>query len=1825
MKIQKRLLALVLSLAMVITSLTVTAFAADDYIEVSTAAEYHAAFTGTAKIRLMADITCTKQEVAGANEDVTLDLNGHTLTGYAGTRIYYTTQTTAKFTIEDSVGTGKVIANNGSSYTNAGAIIYTQGSITINGGTFSGETTTGKGAAIYVTGASGCVAINGGRLEDAGTGTALIYVNGAAKCYVSGGYIGNTSGGSSIWAYTASGTKAEIHITGDPIITASSTPSSTYFKTLTGGYYAKNMSSYITDTANYKQITLPTAKEGCQYKVTKNDATIKYYDGENEYEALAATISAGTTAPTAAAQTKEGYNFVSWNTKADGTGDNYPAATDFFVEGDLDLYAQWIDASSETVDIKYFDGDTEYSTLAETIEKGTSFTTEPAQSKEGYTFKEWNTSKDGDGTSYAPGQEYQADSNITLYAQWESIVACVTVGGEITYYGSFANALSAVIAGTADASEGTIKLMADLNVTDRINFSSAAVTSETIKRTTNFDLNGYTITSGSTSGFAALNKYSKLNILDSSTDGSGAVIMTASANQYIYSPGWTGTQVKIYGGSYTGAAKICNYSNNSNNACRVYGGNYDVSPLAYIVTGESGFEQIGSRYYVGVAAVTVDNATKVFGDFDSAISYLVNNNDAGETGTIELLANIAVSSRILLYKTWSSSNAKRTVYFDLNGFTLSSTKALSGGIITQNCYDVTYIQDTSEAKTGKIAMYEGSGYYFHTPRYTTNKYYISDVTLTGGSQIGPDNAISSSTYYETESGTYNFDPSAYITDPTRTALNNGDGTWTIIDAPYIVTYSDETSEYFATYELARDAILNRADMTGEIKIATDKPEATFALNDSCADITLNLNGQTVSMAGNTPFADVQAGKLTIKNGTIDLTDKTGDAAKIQVAAGSILCLDQIEFAGETSPVIISSGIVSIDGVVTTSGVVEQSGNEAVLDTISGTVSADVVFTVNALVAADEEDAVVTMKYVTDGKTIEVAGTSLGGGRYQFITNTGILLVNFDEDLQLQIFVNGEAVSSAATVSVQSYFDTVYSLYPDKHSQNAFMAEALEFAQKLQIAKNGEATIVLGEWAVNNLIDSAPKSSDNRKAVLSAAVSPTTDKVVTAYANVSNKVRIIFLVRSSVGTRVEVTLGGVTVYNKVSTTGGEKEIILDKISPLEYDSDYIVTLYNSDSEVLYKIRYSVNSYAYSLNNRNVASDAVKAMYRYGVAAEAVKTDADVVFNDPSYIWSIDNATCTYTRVSADGSVTQTETVTATKETVVEGSGVVASVVKSTADFVNPSIPTQVVTAPAVKAANITGDKTQTAYDKHLILNDDNSYGGSYDEATYGAGAPLNGANDNPNAGYYAINDYYNTKCTDTRTILTGFAPYQQTMADTDGIASILMAMNYYGESYTEKELLDKYEALNATTVYNNGTTATGLKKVVESYGFSADATATVSSAADFATLVTNSLQAGKIVLVRYQQADKARWAVVIGYDNMGNESLNSDPLILATPYDAYDHYQDGYQVAATTVFYKWWREQSHTGSSAQHEILIIDPKSPIQLQTSETDNIKTNPFYAERHLLLNSDGTFGGEMDNYLYGFGTAQNGTYMNGSNYEYMDAPEYNYFGKADYYNLVDTSSLKICENFSVFQQNMASSCGISSTLNTLNYLGYDFTKLDNYVEDRPTQSSYEVGMIHTGENYDRVQEALVNIYMQGDTYFNDSTKRFNDYGGVGASKLVKIGDKLGLSATYGNFSVSSSATANFATFDAFKTFIQGRLDQNLPTIICWAPSSGHWETIIGYDDMGTASTDDDVIVLADSADSHDQYQDGYNTYPAKQFYGQWYNGSYTLGQARVMYSAIN
>lgn len=172
-------------------------------------------------------------------------------------------------------------------------------------------------------------------------------------------------------------------------------------------------------------VTLYAQWEAISYSVTydanfDSDSTatgsVPDVDSDNHY------LESITVASNSGNLSREGYNFVGWNTATDGNGTDYVAGQTFAMPAEnLTLYAKWIE---EKYNIVYNgNGNTggqapvaeEYSANQEVT-----VTNEGTLQRMGYTFAGWNTATNGSGTSYTTGQKFNMPTeNLVLYAQWE--------------------------------------------------------------------------------------------------------------------------------------------------------------------------------------------------------------------------------------------------------------------------------------------------------------------------------------------------------------------------------------------------------------------------------------------------------------------------------------------------------------------------------------------------------------------------------------------------------------------------------------------------------------------------------------------------------------------------------------------------------------------------------------------------------------------------------------------------------------------------------------------------------------------------------------------------------------------------------------------------------------------------------------------------------------------------------------------------------------------------------------------------------------------------------------------------------------------------------------------------------------------------------------------------------------------------------------------------------------------------------------------------------------------------------------------------------------
>lgn len=118
--------------------------------------------------------------------------------------------------------------------------------------------------------------------------------------------------------------------------------------------------------------------------------------------------------------TREGYDFVGWNTSSTATTASYAPGSSYTGNAALKLYAIW----SKTITLKYElnggEGDfTDQSTTVYNAATGTTFTipsTEPIKS--GFTFLGWSLSADSSKVAYTSGSDVTLSDNAILYAVW---------------------------------------------------------------------------------------------------------------------------------------------------------------------------------------------------------------------------------------------------------------------------------------------------------------------------------------------------------------------------------------------------------------------------------------------------------------------------------------------------------------------------------------------------------------------------------------------------------------------------------------------------------------------------------------------------------------------------------------------------------------------------------------------------------------------------------------------------------------------------------------------------------------------------------------------------------------------------------------------------------------------------------------------------------------------------------------------------------------------------------------------------------------------------------------------------------------------------------------------------------------------------------------------------------------------------------------------------------------------------------------------------------------------------------------------------------------
>ncbi|MCL1809202.1 MAG: dockerin type I domain-containing protein [Clostridiales bacterium] len=530
----------------------------------------------------------------------------------------------------------------------------------------------------------------------------------------------------------------------------------------------------------------------------------------------------------------------------------------------------------------------------------------------------------------------------------------------------------------------------------------------------------------------------------------------------------------------------------------------------------------------------------------------------------------------------------------------------------------------------------------------------------------------------------------------------------------------------------------------------------------------------------------------------------------------------------------------------------------------------------------------------------------------------------------------------------------------------------------------------------------------------------------------------------------------------------------------------------------------------------------------------------------------------------------------------------------------------------------------------------------------------------NSTYWPQHDYYNATSSDTLTMLTGFATTQQATGWACGPTSAVMVMDWFGlrGDLNEEDLAALRQkssqggATNLQQMVNifeglNELDAKGIGEwgkweilssydIVKDYGIAKPVGGkynlmSVGELMD-GTLIKELLSAGIPILIGWNSFG-GHWQVIIGYDDMGSDDTKDHVLILADPYDTTDHRNDGYNIQSLERFVYDWSAGFDT--DFRHGIFVAAVPEGWEYEPVYGDGIAE---YRDGY-----DGDDGDDMklsygrtavdiqkyypttpyrgDNGLAGAAT---GGYERVPNDFVNVSPYYAHF---DYYNMESSDNLVILENFKTQQQTTEWTCGLTSALMALEWHGANpgLAKLLNgYSEEELVAVADAYGI----DVYELLDDRMTEInlaQLRGDGRQNPSATNLDDMKSI-FNNLNNDEEYLNAVALANNwdtlkkwsFLTTDDLTRGYVVDEAgVRHFLEEGaaddglipyyLNQGCPILIGWNEWGGHWQVIIGYDDMGTEDTQDDVLILADPYDTTDHNQDGYYLEPFERLVFGW------------------
>lgn len=237
-------------------------------------------------------------------------------------------------------------------------------------------------------------------------------------------------------------------------------------------------------------------------------------------------------------------------------------------------------------------------------------------------------------------------------------------------------------------------------------------------------------------------------------------------------------------------------------------------------------------------------------------------------------------------------------------------------------------------------------------------------------------------------------------------------------------------------------------------------------------------------------------------------------------------------------------------------------------------------------------------------------------------------------------------------------------------------------------------------------------------------------------------------------------------------------------------------------------------------------------------------------------------------------------------------------------------------------------------------------------------------------------------------------------------------------------------------------------------------------------------------------------------------------------------------------------------------------------------------------------------------------------------DHPDSKYYVNPDFYNMESDEQITIIPKFKTIQQTTEWSCGNAATLMVLNHFGKaDLTEMDLAVGMNSSVDIDTPGALpgtannfcEYGTDVARMYQFLSNmddIEVVETSYIENPTpdQLISPEDGTSEADIGNIKPTFsGMSLYASENSDDTESYVEDAKDSYFVQWLTGHLKAGRPIMVEWGDWDGHWVSIIGYDNMGTPSLGDDILIFADPYDTSDHWQDGYYYYPVERWFYMW------------------